>query len=73
MTEVCHTLLAEHGIEPSAAKSDLYTLAGIDSNHPTKLRSSIWRPTEVIEGGKEAIEASHCMIQRLGTDSDFRN
>jgi hypothetical protein len=51
-------MLSEHGIEPSAAKSDLYTLAGIDSNHPTKLRSSIWRPTEVIEGGKEAIEAS---------------
>jgi hypothetical protein len=51
-------MLSEHGIEPSAAKSDLYTLAGIDSNHPTKLRSSIWRPMEVIEGGKEGIEVS---------------
>jgi hypothetical protein len=60
--KVCHTLLSEHGIEPSAAKSDLYTLAGIDSNHPTKLRSSIWRPMEVIEGGKEGIEASILVI-----------
>ena len=52
------TLLTEHGIEPSAAKSDLYTLAGIDSNHPTKLRSSIWRTHEVIEGGSDAIKVT---------------
>lgn len=52
-------LILEHGLEPAAAKSDLYTLAGIDSNHPTKLRSSIWRPTEVIEGGSEGIKVHH--------------
>ncbi|GFZ49571.1 hypothetical protein JCM24511_07691 [Saitozyma sp. JCM 24511] len=53
---VLETLLSKHGLEPSAVKSDLYTLAGIDSNHPSKLRSTIWRPYEVILGGKEAVE-----------------
>jgi len=53
---VLEVLLIRHGIEPSAVKSDLYTLAGIDSNHPTKIRSSIWRPHEVIPGGNEAIK-----------------
>ncbi|KAK4688821.1 hypothetical protein P7C73_g1295, partial [Tremellales sp. Uapishka_1] len=46
--KVLEVLLTQHGLEPSAVKSDLYTVAGIDSNHPTKLRSSIWRPNEVI-------------------------
>ncbi|WWD19091.1 hypothetical protein CI109_103549 [Kwoniella shandongensis] len=55
--KVLEVLLTAHGIEPSSVKSDLYTVAGIDSNHPTKLRSTIWRPAEVIEGGVEAIKA----------------
>ncbi|RSH88768.1 hypothetical protein EHS25_002996 [Saitozyma podzolica] len=54
--KVLETLLGKHGLEPSAVKSDLYTLAGIDSNHPSKLRSTIWRPYEVITGGKDAVE-----------------
>ncbi|ORY35538.1 translation initiation factor eIF 4e-like domain-containing protein [Naematelia encephala] len=45
--KVLETLLKSHGLEPSACKSDLYTLAGIDSNHPTKLRSSLYRPAEM--------------------------
>lgn len=49
-------LLTEHGIEPTSVKSDLYTLLGIDSNHPSKLRSTIWRPAEVIQGGNDAIK-----------------
>lgn len=66
--QVLVTLLSQHGIEPSAVKSDLYTLAGLDSSHPTKLRSSIWRPMEVIEGGKEAIEASHLTFEAFLAD-----
>lgn len=57
-SQVLETLLGKHGLEPSAVKSDLYTLAGIDSNHPSKLRSTIWRPYEVITGGKDAVEVS---------------
>lgn len=56
--EVLKVLLKEHGLEPSAAKSDLYTLVGIDSHHPTKLRSSIWRVFEVLPGGKEEVQVS---------------
>lgn len=59
-------LLSEHGIEPSAVKSDLYTLAGIDSNHPSKLRSTIWRPSEVIEGGTEAVKVGHPQTVETG-------
>ncbi|RXK41131.1 hypothetical protein M231_01534 [Tremella mesenterica] len=55
--KVLETLIRHHGLEPTAVKSDLYTLAGIDSNHPTKLRSSIWRPYEVLPGGKTEVEA----------------
>ncbi|WVQ82309.1 hypothetical protein IAT38_004437 [Cryptococcus sp. DSM 104549] len=55
--KVLSTLLTCHGAEPSSVKSDLYTMLGIDSNHPTKLRSTVWRPNEVIEGGAEAIKA----------------
>ena len=50
---VLKVLLKEHGLEPSAAK---FTLVGIDSNHPTKLRSSIWRVAEVLEGGREEVQ-----------------
>lgn len=58
MRNVCRVLLKDHGLEPSAAKSDLYTAAGIDSNHPTKLRSSIWRPYEVMPGGRDEVKVS---------------
>lgn len=57
--EVLKVLLKDHGLEPSAAKSDLYTLLDIDSNHPTKLRSSIWRVAEVLEGGKDEVQVRY--------------
>ncbi|KAL1407365.1 hypothetical protein Q8F55_006787 [Vanrija albida] len=57
MTKVLKTLLTEHGIEPSSSKSDLYTALGIDSKHESKLRSTIWQPKELIEGGVDAIKA----------------
>ncbi|KAK1927258.1 hypothetical protein DB88DRAFT_477385 [Papiliotrema laurentii] len=49
VTKVLTTLLRDHGLEPTACKSDLYTLAGIDSKHPSGLRSSIWRPAELVD------------------------
>ncbi|WOO78584.1 uncharacterized protein LOC62_02G002130 [Vanrija pseudolonga] len=49
MTEVMKTLLTEHGIEPSSSKSDLYTVLGIDSKHPSKLRSTVWQPKELMD------------------------
>lgn len=52
-TKVLVSLLKDHGLEPSAAKTDLYTVIGIDSKHPSKLRSTIWRVSELVEGGAE--------------------
>lgn len=52
------SLLKDHGLEPSACKTDLYTMIGIDSNHPSKLRSTIWRVIELIDGGPEAVKVS---------------
>lgn len=53
------SLLEDHGLEPGANKTDLYTLVGLDSNHPAKLRSTIWKPVDLIEGGKEGIAVSY--------------
>lgn len=47
-TKVLVSLLEDHGLEPSASKSDLYTMLDIDSKHPSGLRSSIWRPSELV-------------------------
>ncbi|KAK0547927.1 hypothetical protein OC846_003559 [Tilletia horrida] len=47
--QVLHTLLSYHGLTvPSAAKADLYTYVGLTSSHPTRARSSNWRPIELI-------------------------
>lgn len=67
-------LLSEHGLEPSAAKSDMYTLAGIDSKHPTGLRSSIWRPSEVFDGGLQEVrelQARFATSQRVKRKSTW--
>lgn len=64
-TKVLTSLLEDHGLEPSASKSDLYTLLGIDSKHPSGMRSSIWRPAELIEGGSAAIKVSSCALRAM--------
>lgn len=51
-TKVLVSLLEEHGIEPSASKSDFYTMLGIDSKHASGMRSSIWRPSELVKDTK---------------------
>lgn len=61
--------MTEHGLEPSACKSDLYTLAGIDSKHPSGIRSSLWRPAEVLDGGVEQIKASTAV--RMAAQTEF--
>lgn len=50
--QVLTILLKEHGVEPSSVKPDLYTGIDLDSNHPSKMRSSIFRPAEVIPNFK---------------------
>ncbi|BEJ16884.1 hypothetical protein CspHIS471_0602850 [Cutaneotrichosporon sp. HIS471] len=58
VTKVLVSLLEDHGIDPSASKSDLYTLLGIDSKHASGMRSSIWRSNELIKDVK-ALKAKY--------------
>ncbi|RSH77687.1 uncharacterized protein EHS24_003253 [Apiotrichum porosum] len=50
-------LLKDHGLNPTGVKSDLYTLLDLDSQHPSKIRTTVWRPNEVIDGGAAAVKA----------------
>ncbi|BEI93822.1 uncharacterized protein CcaverHIS019_0602810 [Cutaneotrichosporon cavernicola] len=58
VTKVLVSLLEDHGIDPSASKSDLYTLLGIDSKHASGMRSSIWRSSELVKDVK-ALKAKY--------------
>lgn len=40
-------------LDPRAAKSNVYTMAGIDSQQHSKLRSTIWRPQELMLDGED--------------------
>jgi hypothetical protein len=45
--EVLDCIVKQHGEIPNSAKADLYTMIGLDSNHPSKLRSTLYRPSEL--------------------------
>ncbi|UZJ51759.1 hypothetical protein CBS101457_001079 [Exobasidium rhododendri] len=45
--EVLECIVKEHGEIPNSAKADLYTATHIDSHHPSKLRSTLYRPAEL--------------------------
>lgn len=46
-TEVLECIVKEHGQIPNSAKADLYTMINLDSNHPSKIRSTLYRPAEL--------------------------
>lgn len=46
-TEVLECVVKEHGQIPNSAKADLYTMINLDSNHPSKIRSTLYRPAEL--------------------------
>ncbi len=48
--------MVQHGLDPRAVKSDLYTMVGIDSKHKIKIRSTIWRPYELMSDGFKDIK-----------------
>ncbi|CAE6415258.1 unnamed protein product [Rhizoctonia solani] len=47
-TEVLRTVCQSTGIRPNSAKTDLYTMIGLDSKHPSGIKSTIWNPTDLI-------------------------
>ncbi|KAF8740477.1 hypothetical protein RHS02_04581, partial [Rhizoctonia solani] len=46
--EVLRTVCQSTGIRPNSAKTDLYTMIGLDSKHPSGIKSTIWNPTDLI-------------------------
>ncbi|CUA66992.1 hypothetical protein RSOLAG22IIIB_02903 [Rhizoctonia solani] len=71
VTEVLRAVCQSTGVRPNSAKTDLYTLIGLDSKHPSGIKSTIWNPTDLVPDAelkaltdaywseaKKAIEAS---------------
>ncbi|KAH6913944.1 hypothetical protein BKA70DRAFT_1259935 [Coprinopsis sp. MPI-PUGE-AT-0042] len=57
--EVMKVLLGSHGLNLSGVKSNLYTLLGIDSKHPSGIQSTVWKnsalmPDSEMKAMKEA-------------------
>ncbi|KAF9565597.1 hypothetical protein CPC08DRAFT_704583 [Agrocybe pediades] len=48
VTEVMKILLRNHGVDLKGVKSDLYTLIGLYSNHPSGIRSTVWSNTALL-------------------------
>lgn len=46
-TEVLECIVKEHGQIPNSAKPDLYTMINLDSSHPSKIRTTLYRPAEL--------------------------
>lgn len=44
--QILETLISCHGIVPAGVKPDLYTAAGITSQHPAKIDSLVFRPRD---------------------------
>jgi len=47
-TQVLKVLLGKVGLSPSSAKTDLYTHLGLDSKHPSGIRSTVWQVKELL-------------------------
>lgn len=48
VTEVLRTACQSTGVRPNSAKTDLYTLIGLDSKHLSGIKSTIWNPTDLV-------------------------
>ncbi|KAF8608230.1 hypothetical protein BDV93DRAFT_486827 [Ceratobasidium sp. AG-I] len=47
-TEVLRAVCKSIGVRPNSAKADIYTLIGLDSKHPSGIKSTIWNPHDLI-------------------------
>ncbi|KZT51985.1 hypothetical protein CALCODRAFT_459752 [Calocera cornea HHB12733] len=47
-TEVLKVLVGKVGLTPGSAKTDLYTHLGLDSKHPSGIRSTVWQIKELL-------------------------
>ncbi|KAF9243136.1 hypothetical protein BU15DRAFT_86541 [Melanogaster broomeanus] len=49
VTEVMKVLLRKHGVNLSGVKSDLYTVIGLDSKHPSGISSTVWKSAALLK------------------------
>ncbi|EGO00691.1 hypothetical protein SERLA73DRAFT_166958 [Serpula lacrymans var. lacrymans S7.3] len=49
VTDVMKVLLRNHGVNLSGVKSDLYTVIGLDSKHPSGIPSTVWKNTALMK------------------------
>ncbi|KIK90766.1 hypothetical protein PAXRUDRAFT_831416 [Paxillus rubicundulus Ve08.2h10] len=49
VTEVMRVLLRKHGANLTGVKSDLYTVIGLDSKHPSGISSTVWKNTTLLK------------------------
>ncbi|GBE81298.1 hypothetical protein SCP_0310250 [Sparassis crispa] len=49
VTEVMKVLLGKHGMTLTGVKSDLYTLIGLDSKHPSGVPSTVWKNAALLK------------------------
>ncbi|QRV98175.1 hypothetical protein RhiJN_26194 [Ceratobasidium sp. AG-Ba] len=48
VTKVLRVVCQSAGVRPNSAKTDLYTTIGLDSKHPSGIKSTIWNPHDLI-------------------------
>ncbi|KAF8550931.1 hypothetical protein OG21DRAFT_1468038 [Imleria badia] len=59
VTAVMKVLLRQHGLNLSGVKSDVYTIIGLDSKHPSGIPSTVWKNVALLKDSeiKELKEA----------------
>jgi len=65
VTEVMRVLLRNHGVNLSGVKSDLYTVIGIDSKHPSGIPSTVWKNAAILSE-KESKELKDAFFAEMG-------
>ncbi|KAF8891772.1 translation initiation factor eIF 4e-like domain-containing protein [Infundibulicybe gibba] len=55
VTQVMKILLRNHGVNLAGVKSDLYTVIGIDSKHPSGISSTIWKNSALLKDSEAKV------------------
>ncbi|CAA7258992.1 unnamed protein product [Cyclocybe aegerita] len=71
VTEIMKVLLRNHGVNLSGVKSDLYTVVGIDSKHPSGIPSTVWKNTAVLPD-KEIKELKDAFFAKKKTATETK-
>ncbi|KIK67496.1 hypothetical protein GYMLUDRAFT_37628 [Collybiopsis luxurians FD-317 M1] len=72
VTEVMKILLRNHGFNLSGVKSDLYTVLGIDSKHPSGIPSTIWKNKDILSD-QEIKELKDTFFKELNENKGVTN